>query len=152
MSRVVRWNPIREMMAMQDTMERIFEDTWRSVQPTIAGNMLSLDVHETDDAYLVVTSFPGMTADDIHISLHDGILTISGELPQPDVAEDTRVVIQERAYGKFTRNIRLPQAVDVENVEAVYNNGLLKLTLPKTPEAQPRLIPIKDTKLIQSEN
>jgi HSP20 family protein len=152
MATVVRWNPIREMAAMQSAMDRLFEDTWRNTRSNFNGNALALDVHETDAAYTIFAALPGLDPDHINVNLHDGVLTISAELPEPTVEENVRVLLRERIYGKFSRSITLPQAVDIDNVEAAYENGVLALTLPKTPEAQPRTIPIRTSKMLQSSN
>jgi HSP20 family protein len=145
MSTLIRWNPVREMAAMQSAMDRLFDETWRGARPTVAGNTMALDVYETDTAYTVHTALPGVNPDQISISYHDDVLTISGEVEQPKFNEDDniRVLVFERSYGKFSRSIRLAQAIDADQVEANYENGVLMLTLPKTPEAQPRLIPVK---------
>ena len=144
MTTIVRWNPIREMAAMQSAMDRLFEESWRG-RTAVAGNALALDVHETDQAYTVQTSLPGVEADKINISFQDDVLTIGGEVEQTKTTEDqnTRVLLSERSYGKFSRSIRLAQAIDADKVEANYENGVLTLTLPKAPEVQPKLIPIK---------
>lgn len=144
MSIVIRRSPIREMAALHNVMDRFMEDAWRSLGVDESNNqVLAIDVHESDDAYLLLTNLPGMNPENIEVSLHDGVLTIAGELPQPEVNEGVRVRIQERAYGNFSRSLRLPKAVNAERVEAAYENGVLALTLPKTPDAQPRQIPIK---------
>lgn len=142
MTTVVRWNPLREMAAMQGTLDRLFDESWRSVRNGANLGSLALDVHETDQAYLVSAAVPGVSADAVSISLHDGVLTISGEIPQ-SAPENSRALTLERIYGKFQRSIRLPQSVDASAVEANIENGVLTLTLPKTPEAQPRVIPVK---------
>lgn len=154
MTTIVRWNPIREMAAMQSAMDRLFEENWRGARPSVAGNALALDVHENDQAYVVHTSLPGVDADKINISFKDDVLTISGEVEQVKTSEDqnTRVLLSERSYGKFSRSIRLAQAVDADKVEATYENGVLTLTLPKTPEAQPRQIPVKTNGVKASAN
>jgi HSP20 family protein len=141
MSIVIRRNPIREMAAMQTAMDRFFEDTLRGFEGN--DNALALDVHESDEAYLLMSNLPGISTDDIDITLHDGVLTISAELPKAEVNEGIRVRIQERPYGTYTRSLRLPKAVDNNAVEAAYENGVLMLTLPKSAEAQPRQIPIR---------
>ena len=151
MATIVRWNPVREMAAMQSAMDRLFENTWRNAQPTVAGNLLPLDVYESDAVYTVTTTLPGLNIDQIQITLHEGVLTISGELAEPNV-ENHRALLQERAYGKFSRSVKLPELVDAERVEATYQNGVLTLTLPKTPNAQPRLIPVKATNGNHSQN
>ena len=150
MATIVRWNPFREMAAMQSAMDRIFEDTWRTMQPTLTRGTLPLDIHESDAAYTVTAAVPGLTADQIHVTMQEGVLTISAEITQPAAAENSRVLLQERGYGKFSRSVTLPQAVDSGAVEATYENGILTLTLPKVPEVQPRTIPVKG--LIQAHN
>jgi HSP20 family protein len=142
---IVRWNPIREMASMQNAIDRIFDETWRSVRPSFTGDALALDVHENENHYTVITALPGLKPEQISVSLHDGVLTISGEMEQTRTEENVRVLLQERAYGKFSRSVRLPQAIDGENVQASYDNGVLTLTLPKTPEAKPRQIPVRTT-------
>ncbi|MAS36368.1 MAG: heat-shock protein Hsp20 [Anaerolineaceae bacterium] len=152
MSTVVRWNPFREMAAMQSALDRMFEDSWQSTGYGFNAS-LPLDVQETDQAYTVVAAVPGLDSDQIQIKLHRDTLTISAEWPKPEVPEGTRVLIQERAFGTRSRSINLPQPIDSDNVEATYHNGLLTLTLPKSPEAQPRTIPVKaNGHLIASSN
>ncbi len=142
MTTVVRWNPIREMAAMQGALDRLFDENWRAVRNGANAGSLALDVHETDQAYVINAVVPGVSADALSISLHDGVLTISGEVPQA-AHENSRALLLERSYGKFQRSIRLPLPVDASAVEATIENGVLTLTLPKSPEAQPRMIPVK---------
>jgi HSP20 family protein len=143
MSTIIRWNPIREMAAMQSAMDRLFEDTWRGYRNVDTSLALALDVHETEPAYHVVAALPGVPSDTINVSLHDDVLTISGELPQPSYPENARALLLERTYGKFSRSIRLPEQVAADQIEASLDNGLLTLNLPKTPEAQPKQIPVR---------
>jgi HSP20 family protein len=143
MSTIIRWNPIREMAAMQSALDRVFEDAWRGSRATMTGSALALDVFEVDGAYSVVASLPGLSAEQINVSVHDGVLTISGELPEGELDENIRTLLRERPAGKFSRSITLPEAVQTDNVEAAYENGVLTLTLPKLPELQPRTIPVR---------
>jgi HSP20 family protein len=147
--RIVRWNPVRDMVAMQSAMDRLFEETWRGIETT-AQNSLALDVHENDQAYVVTAAVPGLGADDLNITLHEGTLTIAGEFTAPQADDNTRVLLNERDYGKFSRSIKLPQVIDVEAVEATYDNGILTLTLPKLPNAQPRQIPVRANGVISA--
>lgn len=145
---IVRWNPFREMANMQNAMDRLFEDAWRGNWSGFNGGFTgfdnpALDIHETDTAYNVAVPLPGINPDDIHVRMQNGTLTISGELPQPKVENNTKVVVQERFYGKFSRSVSLPQHVDADKVDATYENGVLNLTLPKVPEAQPKQIAVK---------
>lgn len=149
--RINRWNPFRELAAMQSAMDRIFEDTWRTYDDERTGT-LALNVHETNDAFVVETAVPGINPDDIDITVHDGTLTISGEFHRVEKKEDVRVLLNERITGKFSRSITLPQTVEVDNVEATFDNGILTLTLPKSPEAKPRQIKVRSNSLLQSKN
>ncbi len=146
MANIVRWNPVREMDAMQNAMDRLFDETWRNWQPFYSAesgaNALALDVHENDNSYVVTTALPGVQPENVNIKLHNDLLTIEGEIPQ-QTTENARSLMQERFYGRFSRTIRLPQPVNRDAVEAVFENGVLTLTLPKSPEAQPKTIPVK---------
>jgi HSP20 family protein len=146
MTTMIRWNPFREVAAMQREMDRLFEQNRRSARSTSHAHALALDAYETDNAYVVFTALPGVNPDQINVSIEDNVLTISGEVAQPAFEEkdNPRSLMLERSYGKFSRSIRIGAPVDADKVEAAYENGVLKLTLPKTPEAQPRLIPVKN--------
>ncbi len=154
MSTVIRWNPLREMAEMQNTMNRLFDDTWRTVWPSVqSGFALPIDVFETDQGYTVITDVSGVSQENIQITLNQNVLTLSVELPQHSPQQGQRLLMVERGYGKFTRSITLPRPVDANTVEALYENGVLTLTLPVAPEAQPKRIEIKTNgHLLQSNN
>lgn len=153
MATIVRWNPVRDTFAMQNAMDRFFNDTWRgnwrnwqqlTEENPVDAHLLALDVYENDNAFTVITSLPGVKAEDIDVKFHDGFLTIEAEIPEYTVdQDDTHTHLRERAYGKFSRRLRLRQPVNVGAVEASYNDGVLTLTLPKAEEAKPRMIPVK---------
>ncbi|MDX2160240.1 MAG: Hsp20/alpha crystallin family protein [bacterium] len=147
MATMIRWNPVRELAAMQSAMDRLFDETWRTVSPTndTTEYRLALDVHEAGDHYTVLASLPGVAADSLNVSLHDDVLTISAALPAAPAAEGVRVLLAERTEGKVSRSIRLPQPVNADAVEASLDAGILTLRLPKVPEVQPRTITIKTT-------
>lgn len=144
-----RWNPVREMVAFDRAIDRMFEDTWQQIR-TSASSMASLpiDVHETDQAYTITAAAPGMKADDLQINLHENVLTITGEMRTERSENDEqqgRTLLTERTYGKFSRSLRLPQPVQADQIEASLEHGVLTLTLPKTPEVQPRQIPVRSS-------
>lgn len=143
MSTIIRWNPIREMATMQNALDRLFEETWNGAsRGGSAVSTLALDVHENDNNYVVSAAVPGLTADQLQVNFQDGVLTISGEINQ-EKRDDSRAIMLERVYGKFQRSVRLPLQVNADAIEAVLDNGVLKLTLPKSPEVQPRQIPVR---------
>lgn len=151
MARIVRINPVRQPNAFDFAFNRLFDDTWRSVfapENTNNGNQsdyrLAIDVAEADNSYFVSASLPGIDPSNINIHIEDDVLSIEAEVPQAAIdLENSRTLVQERRYGKFSRSIRLPQAVDGDNVDATYANGVLELNLPKLPENQPKQIQVK---------
>jgi HSP20 family protein len=128
---------------VEGAFDRFFDDAWRNYRNVDTSLALALDVHETETAYHVVAALPGVPADTISVSLHDDVLTISGELPQPTYPDNARALLLERTYGKFSRSVRLPETVVADQIEAHLENGVLTLNLPKSPEAQPKTIPVR---------
>lgn len=144
MSSIVRWNPVREIAAMQNLMDRLMDSMVTGDETVSAGRPLALDVTETKEAYTVKTALPGVDAENIRVNLEDDVLIIEAEMPERTTErEDHKVLIKEMSYGKFSRRVRLPQTVNSEEVVAEYNDGILTLTLPKSPETQPRAIPVR---------
>lgn len=153
---LARWNPVRDVLAMQTALDRMFDDTRRTFNE---GSTMPLDIHEDDTSYRIQSAIAGADPDQIQVRLHDGVLTISAEVRPKSVSRDSnpdktgengngtdspkrRVLMQENFYGKYTRSVRLPEAVDDEGVTADYENGVLTLTLPKVAKAQPRQIAV----------
>lgn len=143
MATLVRWNPIREPISLNNVVERWMDEV-RNNTPSNASEVtrLAVDVYETNEAYTIVTALSGVNPDDLDITLHENVLNVSGEILEPEVDENTRVHLQERRFGKFSRSLKLANAVDADVVNADFENGILTLTLPKTPSAQPRAIPV----------
>lgn len=148
---ITRWNPMRDMLAMQNQLDRMFDEAWR---PLYDDNMgIALDIDESEDAYTVSAAIPGMDAEDIDVSMNDNVLTISGETRVENERKDEegkRVLMRERRYGQFSRSVRLVNPVDADNIEATYENGVLTLTLPKREESKPRRIAVKTNPKITS--
>ncbi len=145
MTTLMRWDPFREMQALRETVDRLFESSlsnWAGETQPLTWS-LALDVAETENEYLVKASLPGINPDDLDITFTDNVLTIKGETKAEEEREDVRYHIRERRYGQFTRSISLPSTVDVEHIEAEYNNGVLTLHLPKAEEARPKRITVR---------
>jgi HSP20 family protein len=105
--------------------------------------ILPMDIEETGTHYLVTADLPGVNPENISIDMHDGILTISAESKEDSRSENGRVVLQERRFGKFSRSMRFPVAVNPDGIEASYNDGVLRVEVAKAAEAQPRKINVK---------
>ena len=103
------------------------------------------DVHEGDDGLQVSVELPGLSPDDVSVTVENGVLSISGEKKQ-DVEEGEEkgnYHLVERRYGRFERTFRLPRGLNSDKVKAKFENGLLKLDIPKSPKAKRKQIEIK---------
>jgi HSP20 family protein len=101
----------------------------------------ALDLYESGDHLTAVVELPGMRKEDIDISLHDGTLTVSGERKR-ESTNGEKAQRTERYVGTFRRSIALPTRVDASKVSATYQDGILKVTLPKAEEAKPKQIKV----------
>ena len=104
----------------------------------------ALDIAEREGEILVRAEVPGLRSEDIDVSVHDGVLSISGEKKVEKEENDADYHHVERSYGCFARNISLPDSVDTEKVESTYKNGILTVTIPKNEKAieHSRKIPV----------
>ena len=148
MSRIVRWDPVREMVSMRNQMDRLMSDVfstpaaWQNDE--YAGFMrLALDVSENDNTYTVHASLPGIKAEDVDISFSENTLTIKGETKDERTEENEKWHLRERRFGSFMRAISLPSAIKEDAIDARFEDGVLTLTLPKAEEVKPRRIAIK---------
>ena len=102
-----------------------------------------LDVSETKDALIVKIEVPAIDPKEIQLSIMEGVLTVRGEKKEEKEDKDEKYYRVERTYGSFSRSVRLPTPVDENKVGAMFKNGLLTVTLPKTQAARSTAIPIK---------
>jgi HSP20 family protein len=109
------------------------------------GNFWSpaVDIREHEDAYLVEVELPGLTKDDVKITMENNILTIQGEKKHEKEEKRGDYHRTERVYGSFQRSFTLPSSVKNDKIEAQYKNGILTVTLPKVEEAKPKAIEVK---------
>jgi HSP20 family protein len=105
--------------------------------------MPTVDISERKDAYLVTVELPGVEADDLQITLEDGLLTIQGERHFADDSSEQQFHRIERRYGAFRRSITLPAQVQAEQIEASFENGVLQIVVPKMEEATPKRITVR---------
>jgi HSP20 family protein len=119
---------------LPDRIRQMLEGTLSLEPIQTVGWMPAVDIVEKPEALLVTAELPGMIAKDVDVSVDDGVLTISGEKEEEkkEGEENTEFYLFERRYGSFRRSFTLPNAVDVDKISAEFDNGLLKVTLPKT--------------------
>jgi HSP20 family protein len=127
---------------MNDLFGRFFED-WPLSSVERGLGWLPVDLAEDDEQFTVKAELPGLSSDDIDLSVVGDTLTISGNKKVEKEDEGRNYYHVERRYGTFRRGVRLPSTVDGEKVQARYNNGVLTVTLPKADHAKPRRINVK---------
>ena len=144
MATITRYDPFRSG-GLHNEVERMLREAMGSSgdSPVTAGAFSpALDVHESEDGYTLHVELPGVSPEDVEITLEENVLTISGERSFYDEVdtEDFRRV--ERRFGRFHRSVRLPDRVAGDGVTARYADGMLTITVPKAEEAKPRRISI----------
>jgi HSP20 family protein len=142
MATLVRWEPFRELAAVQSEMSRymngLLEGNGRATQSWVP----TADVWETGDEIVYAFDLPGIPESAISVELEDGALTISAERTREHTAEDGNYFRFERRFGTFSRTIGLPQGVDEDAVSAKYEHGVLEVHVRKPEQPKPRKIEI----------
>jgi HSP20 family protein len=138
MTMMTRYDPFSNMISLRDAMNQLFQESFVA-QST---NIMPVDIYETDDAFVVEAFMPGITPEQLSISVEQQTVTIHGE-PEAEKQDGLRWVLHERTIGAFTRSFTLPAAIDAGKVRADLVNGVLSLTLPKSETAKPRKIQVK---------
>jgi HSP20 family protein len=133
------WQSLRRLTNVLDEAFGTFPEEGRTVT---ASWYPACDVFEDKDAIKIVAEVPGVTPEDVKISLENNVLTIRGEKKQQAEERTERVHRYERSYGAFERTFVLPSSVDPERIEASYQNGILNVSVPKAERARPREIPV----------
>jgi HSP20 family protein len=134
-----RWSNLRD--ELNSLFDMPFSSGFGQTGQLFTGWSPALDLYESGDHFVAVVELPGMRKEDIDISLHDGTLTISGERKHESNNGDT-AQRTERYVGTFRRSVSLPTRVDASKVNATYEDGILKVTLPKAEEAKPKQIKV----------
>lgn len=146
MTEIVRWEPFRELAGLRREMERWFG---RSEYPYFYRDIWSdaekvpLDAYYTDDALVIKGSLPGVSPEEVSITLDGDTLTIRGETKQEERTEREGYLCQERHYGSFYRSLALPRGLKTDKAEATFEDGVLTLTIPKSEEIKPKQIKVK---------
>lgn len=141
---LVRWEPFRELAALQNEMSR-----WMGqFSGTTPGNgssstwLPAVDVWETGDELVLSFDLPGIPEDKIAVELDDNTLTVSGERERTSEHSNERFYRFERRFGTFSRSVALPQGVQEDAIQANYANGVLEVRVPKPEEPKPKRIQI----------
>ncbi len=147
---LIRWDPFRDLLTLQDRMDRLFQDSMtrsRGHEESLAPGFWSppVDIYETDESVILKAELAGLNKNDVTIEVKDSTLILRGERKfEKDIKEENYHRI-ERSYGSFSRTFSLPQTVDQSKVTATFKDGLLEIKIPKVKDARPKQIEIKET-------
>ena len=145
MTIVRRSSPFGEMMTLRQAMDRLFEDDFRPfrfMSGGYDGPALPLDVTTDADALTIEAALPGVKPEDVDITVENGTVTISGRTAAERKAEEGSYLVQEIRRGQFSRSVTLPTGLEPDKAEATFEQGVLRLRIPKAEQVKPRQIRI----------
>ena len=148
---VVRWEPFRDLLSLQDRMNRMFDESYRGRSASddwaLGGSWApAVDIYEHEGNIVLTAELPGVDPKDVDVRVENNVLTLRGERKWSEDVQRESYHRVERAYGSFTRSFTLPNVVDTEKIKADFKDGMLKLVLPQREEAKPKQISINVAK------
>jgi HSP20 family protein len=144
---IERWQPFSELMSLRQAMDKLFEDSF--VRPSRAlaalgeASVPALDIYQTPNDVVVKATLPGLKPEDVTIDITGETLTIKGETKAEQEIKREDYLYQERRYGSFSRSVVLPGGLETDKAEAMMEDGVLTLTIPKAEEVKPKAIKVK---------
>ncbi|MDI6755659.1 MAG: Hsp20/alpha crystallin family protein [Thermodesulfobacteriota bacterium] len=145
---LIRWDPFREMAALQERMNRLFSNV-RTQTPfreeeIVQGTWVpAVDIYETNEAIVLKAELPGITPKEITVEVKDNTLTLKGEKKFEKEVQEENYHRVERSYGSFQRVFTLPGTVQQDKVKAKFKEGILEVNIPKIEEAKPKQIKVE---------
>lgn len=150
---IIRWEPFRDLVGIQERMNRLFDEAFRGVSRpaeddwALGGSWApAVDIFEREGNIVLQAELPGVDPKDVDIRVENNVLTLRGERKWDNEVKRESYHRVERAYGAFSRSFTLPTIVETEKIKAEYKEGLLRVTLPKKEEARPKQIPVSVSK------
>lgn len=144
---VIKYDPFRELRSLHDEMNRLFSGSTPDRGEFARGAWSpNVDIYEDKEHLFVEAELPGMQREDFEVSVENSVLTLKGERKFEKKTEGDNYHRVERSYGSFTRQFTLPQTITAEGAVADFENGVLKVSLPKREETKARKIEIKAAK------
>jgi HSP20 family protein len=140
---LIRWEPAREVDTLQSEVNRVFDAFFGNGSGARAHRWVpAMDLVETEESLVLRADLPGLTKDDVDLEVKDGVLTVSGERKAEHEEKSEGFYRVERAFGRFSRSLTIPDGVDAEGITADFNEGVLEVRIPKPAERQPHRIAI----------
>jgi HSP20 family protein len=150
---IVRWEPFRDLVTVQERMNRIFDEAFRGQgrgtddEWALGGSWApAVDIFEHEGDLVLKAELPGVDPKDVDVRVENNVLTLRGERKFESEVKREQYHRVERAYGTFSRSFTLPTVVDTEKIKAEYKDGVLRVTLPQREEAKPKQITVAISK------
>lgn len=142
---LVKWDPFRELEDVSNSLNRFFGRSAARTESdrgmlAVADWMPSVDISETDTAYLIKAEIPDVKKEDVKVTIQDGMLTIQGERKLDKEEKGKKFHRIERSYGSFVRSFQVPDDADETAVKAEFKDGMINVTLPKSAKAKAKAI------------
>ncbi len=143
---IVKYNPFRDLRAMQEQMNRLLDMAWnREIGEELKEGIWQppVDIYEDENSVVIKAELPGVDQKEIDIRIEDNTLTLRGERKHSQEVKKENYHRVERFYGTFQRSFSLPHTIDQEHVKATCDQGVLTITLPKREEKKPKQINVE---------
>jgi HSP20 family protein len=142
---VVRWSPWHDLFDLHTQMDHAFQSPATASRNGVEYTSLPVDIQQTDAAFIVEASVPGFNHGDVEVTFEDGVLTITGKRSTSETAKDATYLRRERRTTSVFRQVGLPAEVRADDITASFENGVLRVTVPRAQKAQPKRIPVTVT-------
>jgi HSP20 family protein len=149
MNQIVQWDPFHELENMHRRLTSLFNPDSRSDRRNGKESMIVsewapvVDITEDEKSFLIKAELPEVKKEDVHVTVENGVLTLTGERKFEKEEKNKKYHRVERGYGTFARSFTLPDNIDANKVNATYKDGLLTVTVAKSETAKPKQIEVK---------
>jgi len=144
---IVKWEPFRNISALQDRINKAFDDVFREGNPgegivSACAWRPAVDIYETENGIVIKAEIPGVRKEDISVEVKDNILTLKGErTPEKDIPEE-KYFRRERCFGTFHRSFTMQDVVNPDTIKASFKDGVLEVEIPKPEAEKPKQIKV----------
>ena len=145
---IVKWDPFRNVAALQDRINRIFDESFSRTADLDDDISMSawkplVDIYETDEAIILKAELPGIKKEDVSVEVKDNVLTLKGVRTEEKEIKEKNYYRKERAFGTFNRTFNLQHRIQPDKIKARFKDGVLKIEIPKPEEEKPKQITVK---------
>jgi len=146
---IARWRPANDLASLHTTMDQLFSDVFgdsfgrMGEDRGLATFHLPVDIRETENGYMIEAPVPGFNPEDVEITFSDGVLTINATHREEKEEPEGQYLRREIAFGNYQRRIALPGDVQADGIRATFDNGVLRVEVPRAPRPEPRRIQVQ---------